>query len=237
MFLFQDCSQGVEEGGGGGGGGNGNGNPPDSTNYPCAKADSLENATIFKTLMTGLHTATDSSFEFGYFLTPNPPFTNVGINSVQGNLGAPYMPDFSLNNPIYGIFHSHFSGGMSIFSPADVRTLYKIYKDGNAAQGFTYAITTQTGSYVLEVNNVQAFLQYGDAHLQDDASFNDFQWGTYANNYISESGSHDGNEAGFLRMIGNENMGLKLLSSDGNNFDNWKVKGLNAYGSSINLPC
>ena len=236
VFLFTDCGLYVEEGGGGGGGGNGN-PPPNASADPCAKADSLGNATVFKTLMAGLHTSTDSSFEFGYFLTPNPPFTSMGITPVQGANGNHFLPDFSLNNPIYGILHSHFAGGMSIFSPADLRALYMIYKEGNAAPGFTYAVTTQTGSYVLDVNDVQAFLLYGDAHLQDNASFNDFQWGTYASNYISESGSHDGNEAGFLRMIANGNMGLKLLSSDGNGFDDWKVKGLNTYGSSINLPC
>jgi hypothetical protein len=106
-----------------------------------------------------------------------------------------------------------------------------------ATAGFTYADTTSSGTYVLQVSNVQTFLQYGAAHLEEEANFNDFQINKYAINNIWETGSHDGNEAGFLRMIANENMGLTLLSSESPGFNEWDVKGLSAYGSSINLPC
>ncbi len=55
-----------------------------------------------------------------------------------------------------------------------------------ADSNFVFAIVTQTGTYVLQVSDVQTFLQYGQSHLEDEASFNSFQWTTYATNLISE---------------------------------------------------
>lgn len=235
VYLFTDCSQGVEEGGSGGSGGTGSGNPSDSTITPCAKADSLNNDTGLQTYLNALGSVTDSSVECGVVKGPGTFGTTYQV--IYGNSNEPYLPGISPTSPIFGIYHSHFAGGFSIFSPQDIRYLYNLYKDHMADSSFVFAVTTQTGSYVLHVNNVQNFLNYGDAHLQDEASFNYFQWTTYAANLIWETGTHDGNEAGFLRLLNAENMGVTLFSCDDPALNDWKVKGLNNYNSPINMPC
>ena len=232
VFLFQDCSMGVEEGGSGSGGGGGT----NTYDTPCDKADSLEGDAGLKAYLSALHGVTDSSFEVG-FVRGHSPLGFSTYQLIQGAVGNPSLPNLSFTEPIDGLYHSHFSGGFSIFSPGDIRTMYNIYSDQMASPGFTFAVTTQTGTYVLYVDNVQQFLQYGQAHLADEASFNDFQIGTYVTNGIYESGTQLGNEIGFLKMLRDENMGLKLIEGTGTNFENWNVRGLGPINFPLNTPC
>lgn len=187
VFLFQDCSMGVEEGGSGSGGGGGT----NTYDTPCDKADSLEGDAGLKAYLSALHGVTDSSYEVG-FVRGHSPLGFSTYQLIQGAVGNPSLPNLSFSEPIDGLYHSHFSSGFSIFSPGDIRTMYNIYLDQMASPGFTFAVTTQTGTYVLYVDNVQQFLQYGQAHLADEASFNDFQIGTYVTNGIYESGTQLG---------------------------------------------
>jgi hypothetical protein len=207
-----------------GGGGSGGGGIDTIVN-PCAHANSLENDSAFRSQMIFLKSvAMDPAvnFENGY-VKGRDANGNIVYQPIQGNPGQPYLPNLAFTTPVDGIMHTHFIGAFSIFSPGDLRSLYNTYSDGMANQGFTFAVTTPTGNYVLQVTNVAAFLQYGATHFEDATSFNVFQMGTYAQYGISEIGTQAGNEAGFLNMIKSQSMGLTLVSGS-NDFQTWDVK-------------
>jgi hypothetical protein len=195
----------------------------------------LERDTAFRTQLSFLNSLTNLNYENGFVKGKDANGQTI-YEPIQGGPNQPYLPNLSFSSPVDGIMHSHFAGGFSIFSPGDIRTLYNTYNDGMAAVGFSFAVTTSSGTYVLQVSNVAAFLQYGAAHLVDEGSFDNFQLTTYVNNGIWELESHDWNENAFLKMLRDENMGLTLLSSESPGFNEWNVKGL-LYGSSINVPC
>lgn len=216
---------------GGGGSGPGGG---DTIVNPCAHASALSVDSGFRVQMLLLKSVTNLNYENGY-VKGKDANGNMVYQLVQGNPGQPYLPGFNFSSPVDGMLHSHFAGGFSIFSPADLLTLYSTYHDGHANPGFTFAVTTPNGNYVLEVTDVNAFLQYGAAHLSDQTSFNQFQAIIYAQYGIYEQGSQTTNETGFINMIQGEGMGLKLLSSD-DTFQTWHVKDVQN-NMPINVNC
>lgn len=219
VFLFTDCGQEVEEGGSGNGG---NGIPPaDSTLNPCYHASKLEGDSAFNSQLSFLHTLTGLNYENGYVIGKDGAGQTV-YQPIQGNVNQPSLPNLNFQFPVDGMMHSHFTGGFSIFSPADIRSLYNTFNDHMANPGFSFAVTTSTGTYVLQVTDVAAFLQYGSGHLADEPAFNEFQIDTYVTYGIYEMGGQASNETGFLNMIKSENMGLRLLSTS--DFNNWDVK-------------
>jgi hypothetical protein len=230
------CGGGDNGGGSGGNSGGGGSNSDTTINRICLEVDSLESNNAFKQRMTALYNSTSLNFEVGYFLQRNSNGSyNYGL--IQGTSNTPGLPDFNLTLPQDGLIHTHYSGLLSIFSPDDLRSLYLMYRDNCTNPGFIYGLVTGSTSYLLKIDNLGAFLQFGQQHFEDQASFNIFQ-NLYANVFgISASNAIAVNEQKFLWLLQENNSGLKLFSGDVNSFNNWELKGLNLNNEVILLNC
>jgi hypothetical protein len=223
--------------GGGGGSGSGGGSNPDTTIYNiCRQVDSLEVNSAFKQRMTALFNAVSLNYEVGYIMQRNNNGTyNYAL--IQGSSNGGGLPDFNFTQPQDGILHTHYAGLLSIFSPDDLRSLFRIYRDNYANSGFIYGLVTGSTTYLLEVGDLQTFLQFGQQYLEDATSFELFK-NIYSNVYvINNSNSPSLNEQRFLWLLNEVNSGLKMFSEDVTTFNNWDLKGLNLNNEVILLNC
>jgi hypothetical protein len=231
VYLFTDCGGNVQEGGGGNGGGNNQ-----SSSTPCEHALALAQDSIFQAGAQFLREVTTLNYEIGLIkgkdVNGKPVFVQI-----QGTPGNPYVEPPIINVHIDGIMHSHFSGGSSIFSPADLRALYQIYADSMANPGFIFTVVTGNTAYSLYVDNVSDFLTYGQQHFVDEIAFDDFQVYKWFEYNIWEMGDAASTQAGFVRLLAGEGTGLKLLSSNTLNFNEWEVKGVGLNNDIIVIPC
>lgn len=225
------------------GGGGGPTDPPliaDTLN-PCREVDSLTRDAVFIGKMQFLKDGTfGNNYETG-FVKGLDVFGNPVYQQIDGPAGQLGLPNFTLSSPIDGIIHNHWNSpkALSIFSPDDLRSLYNIYKNNMANPGFDYGVVTASGTtYVLKVENLSSFLQFGDMWFADNVTFNAFShtYGTLYN--ISTTNTSDVNEFRFVQMLNTVGAGLKLFTGITSNFASWQPQGLNDTNTGLMLkPC
>ena len=159
---------------------------------------------------------------------------------VQGpnNMLEMTLPINSMN-PADGYLHSHPQGALSIFSATDIKTIY----DGwvtlgiNNLETFTAGVVTASGTtYMLKVEDKNAFMNFATANLKYQNNFEAFEY-WYQIYGITENNSTGNVEAGFVNLINNKfNTGLKLFKGNTQNFGQWNLREYNQ-GSVINSNC
>jgi len=232
VFLFSDCSQGVEEGGSGNNGTGGN----QSNSNPCNEVDSLAENGDFQARLDTLRQGWGNNFEIGYSYTGSPA-TGYNFIKYQGLPGAGV--EVPTNGPVRGIIHNHnISEPFSIFSPDDLRRMYQVFYNNQADTGFSFTLVTNNTSYVLKVDNLAAFMQFGQNNLLDNASFFWFSYSIYTGYDIKENNPAGSNELGFLRMLSGMNTGLKLFAGS-EDFETWDLKGVDPFNPNniVTLNC
>ncbi|KFE97369.1 hypothetical protein [Chryseobacterium luteum] len=107
----------------------GSGENPNNSNDadPCEKSKKIGKNDKTKDLFEGLKTKVNSTKEFGQILKESGG--QINSTSVEGESGTGGI-DFSISEQIDGVIHSHYSGLLSIFSPADLASLSVIYAKG-----------------------------------------------------------------------------------------------------------
>ncbi|MGZ3753707.1 MAG: hypothetical protein ACXVAY_02040 [Mucilaginibacter sp.] len=150
----------------------------DTTKNPCSLANILAKSIPFTGLLGALQQVTNANNEVGYTYSINSDGSNM---AATGPFYGPANADsiaIPFSAPIDGIVHTHFAGGFTTFSPADIQQLYQIMQGGfmNNASTFTMAVVTSTGSYLLKISDATKFSAFGAANLTP-SSFNAFENG------------------------------------------------------------
>lgn len=225
-------------------GGGGYTNYADTTN-PCKNADSLAVNTGFKSRLDSLKALTNQNFETGYYSTKNPDGTYT-YHKQQGSPGNPYISGTNnITTPISSYMHNHYTGLLSVFSGGDLQQMYYWLKNGIIADPSTFSMSLVTANgttYMLQINDIIKFQQFGQTWLANAAWFTLFE-SLYTQNYgISETASNANNLSGFLRLLSEYNTGLKFFVGDNNNFSIWNPKrfqsdGTFNGGTIIDSPC
>ncbi|CAN5390381.1 hypothetical protein BH23BAC2_BH23BAC2_24720 [soil metagenome] len=102
-----------------------------------------------------------------------------------------------------GFMHSHYSGLLPIFSPADLQFLYIMMTNGNIRnhKDFSYILVTPQTSYTIKIDDYQQFQEFGALWLQD-SKIEGFEH--FYKNYVNPTKTNSENEIGFLDFMGRE---------------------------------
>lgn len=220
----------------GGGGDNGNENNPDSTINPCAHADSLAKNSEFKAKLDSLKGKSNGNKEYGYYYKENfaNTISEVPIEGPPDSAGI----NFSVNLPIDGFMHNHYSGLLSVFSVDDLASMAKLYVAGNMINPGTFTISVVTASntqYLLKIDNEVAFAQFA-ASLIADADTDNFEH-LYQTIYgIKKNNTAEKNEKNFLQFLEQVNSGLRLFKGN-SSFNSWTPLKVDDNGNIVVNPC
>lgn len=205
---------------------------------PCDTANNLEINSDFINKMKDLKSNTSLNYETG-FVVHSPNNGNYQYDYIQGNSNDPQI-GFSLQGKIDGYIHSHYGGTLSIFSGSDIRAIYQLYSNDNirdVPSFFCGVVTSQGTTYLLMIDDVGLFNNFGNQYLSDDESFQLFE-NTFSLLFnISVNNSILNNENSLLNMLESMNSGLKLFKGDYNNYSSWNPKGVDTNGATINSDC
>lgn len=238
-----------------GGGGNGGGYSypnPEEEEYEddCEKIERIgkdsKTTNLFKDLnqkKNNLVPGTNKYSEKSYILTENADGT-ITEDYKEGEPGKLEM-NVSFTNPIDGYIHSHYLGGLSIFSVSDLATMAALYKNGkiNDTNSFIMGVVTSSGThYILTIDDVSQFNIFASGLLDANNQFsekdkNAQEW-TYANvTKISPSSNGGLNEQRFMAYLETQNSGLKVLKANDNTFTNWSVLARKSDGTVQSINC
>ena len=205
---------------------------------PCELAELLEDDTEFRQKMGELFSKANSdSFESGYIFKKENSGTTY--TSIQGNAGEPFI-DYEFSNVMDGFLHNHYDDdddNFSTFSGNDIRALYGWLLNGkiNNTATFTMGLVTFYGtSYLLKIDDLAKFQEFGLNHLADEDDFATFdaeldQFYLLYTNFLNPQ---DGGESALLRMLEDNDSGLKLFKGN-SNFTDWKAREFNSNGDSV----
>lgn len=142
------------------------------------------------------------------------------------------------------IVHNHLEGSqynhIGTFSPNDILEFVNmitslqnqlVYKKKELA---TYLVCNE-GNYALKISNNSKLYNFALKYSSDPVYkrlVNKF----YVDNKISHGESKDDQNIGFLKLIQNFDIGIKLYESD-DSFTNWEELKLNRFNSIIKNPC
>lgn len=233
VYLYTTCSE--EEGpqGGcgctGGGGGGGNSGPGEANENPCAQAAFLDTSNVFHWFLDQLDSVMNvDQREWTVIQGVDSSLTIPVWQSIRGDSGVHSMAGFTPTIPIGALMHTHFgTGGYNIFSPADLRQLYFLYKDQMTQPGFIFTVQTPYGTYAITVENVADFIAWGDTYLNDTQAYNIFETQISTSLGLYEGAGSVESEAALTHIFNgstfNQGTGLKLLKNAGNDpgFGNW----------------
>ncbi len=223
------------------------------TQIPCEILSSLENNSDFKLILQDLkNKASTDNKETVYIMTGNVLMTGNyqyydPYEGVESELGVNLTIDEGYK--LSAMAHNHNNDAenrdLSIFSPADIYTLYRIIKFDNAESNslfFSFLVTASGTVYALRVNNASALINFGDVNffgwddedaennsnsLNDEFAGKDDSTLTFPTG-IKNSNTVEENELSFMKILDNTlvNIGLELYKAD-ENFENWKKVELN----------
>ena len=184
----------------------------------CAVKNKLQNDDIFKNQMSALlSSARSASFETAKVLynKPNPtPTDNFSYVSKNGTPTSPIVI-YDANTDMQAVLHNHYGDLCSIFSAQDLQDLYIKLKNYPQITDniFLGLVTSKNTAYLLQIENRDAFIAFGDEYLSTEDQIEDFMQNKMAKKYnIYGNGDSATNEAGFYKMMNDLNMGV-LLSS------------------------
>lgn len=186
--------------------------PPD----PCKLIKKLKLDTNFKARFTGMvEEARQWGFERGQLLTPKTtplPANNYSYTPINGSVAKPNIENITFLSGQIGFLHTHFDGLNSVFSPEDLALLYNIIKTPGFNPEFFFGLATSNSLYNLQVEDVDAFIAFGDKYLSDDNKIRKFKKEIYTkdNKYNLDSDDYIANDRNFTKMMKDLNMGVSL---------------------------
>jgi hypothetical protein len=199
--------------------------PPKNKKTPCQKIVDIGKTDKTKTLFQNLKTKTNSTKEFGEILVDNGlEITNTSVEGEAGQGGI----NIDLSTAIDGFIHSHYAGLLSVFSPGDLATISGLYKNGLIKNPDTFVfglVTASNTQYIMVIDDPVKFTTFAQQFLttngQIDIKYTD-NYGkfNYQSNNIKETNLSNANELGIVKLLANENSGLKILKGS-NNSNDW----------------
>ncbi|QQQ30016.1 hypothetical protein [Chryseobacterium indoltheticum] len=226
---FGICDQGGAGDGGGWdypGAGGDEETPEPPKKEPCEKIQEIGKNNDTKTLFENLKTKTNSTKEFGEILIES----NGQINNIpkQGEVGQGGIDISYSGGQIDGFIHSHYTGLLSIFSPADIASLSAMYASGSIKDLNTFImgiVTASNTQYMMVIDDPTAFASFAQQFLLPNGEidrdktdlFALLQYGKYD---IKNNGLASNNELGFVKLLSENSSGLKILKGS-NNSNNW----------------
>ncbi|MFY1044990.1 hypothetical protein [Chryseobacterium sp. GP-SGM7] len=193
---------------------------------PCEKIQEIGKHTKTKSLFENLKTKTNSTKEFGEILVEsNGQISNI---SKEGETGAGGIDISYSGGQIDGFIHSHYAGLLSIFSPADIASFSAIYASGSIRDINTFVMGVVTASntqYMMVIDDPASFAAFSQQFLlpngEIDQQYTDNYGKLHYNLYnIKNNGLAAANEVGFLKLLSEQNSGLKVLKGS-NNSNDW----------------
>jgi len=247
-------------GGGSGGGGGGGGTPPDCDpgptgnrteiafncgpgweplpidddppipEDPCAKIDSLKQEAEFRGAFANLESKTNENREYGYRVGEDGFY-----DLVTGPAGGSNGVNFIVSGNIHFLMHSHFTGGLPIFSGGDFETIKAIY-DVNylKTDKFFFGLSTETGSYVITIENSQKFRDFLDNYIDIPNESPKFEQ-KYMDYKIGKFSDNNKNIIEFFKLMEKLKTGTSLLKANSDFTEFSKVSVSN--NSLVLTPC
>lgn len=146
---------------------------------------------------------TNSLDKFNYMDYQGPP------NSTE--VTFPFLPDYS------GFIHCHYSGLLSIFSPQDLRRLYHIVTDNIYSLNssvFMGVVNSNGTAYIIQIDNVNEFVIFGNKELNKDADFASFETEKFNKKFnILNGNSESANEKNFIKMMSKLKIGINIYKA------------------------
>ena len=212
----------------------------------CETFTKLQSNEVFKNFVSALKDSTDLDHEVGYALTDN----ETAYDAIQGipdsNLDYAVAYDIPNGTVVDVLIHTHYTGGLSIFSPDDLQQIYMMMKNPNITipNNFTCILVTPDNEvYAMTISSKTNFLAFGDKWFPDEAKFEGFKTifsSSLQDNYIPGYGinkNHNSseNELNFLKMLGSKS-GIKLFKAN-SNLSQWQNLKIEANSVSSTNPC
>ncbi len=185
---------------------------------PCDLMSDRVNDQLFKDKLTYLKNNTGQNRELGFYYSETENGTNFS-GVLMGMNGIHELGYLSLSSPVDGIMHTHFAGGLSVFSPQDLVTFFYLYQNGlvNNVNTFSFQIVTASGTrYSIAIENEDEFVAFGNEFLTDQNLLS-FLFQSLDIKPVNSSGS---NEQKFLSFLQVNNSGLTLMSAN-STFTKW----------------
>ncbi|WP_350290263.1 hypothetical protein [uncultured Croceitalea sp.] len=187
---------------------------------PCKQMAKLESDSELISKLLELKSKTDDNREYAYYLYNGK---NTYFSPLKS--GPPNGGEISLTptSTIDGLLHSHYRGLYSIFSGADIRWIYEIYKRGKMRKwkNFIAIVVTNETVYSLKIDDINKFIAYGDLYFSSDGAFKDVYERLYIER-IKTTNTTLQNELGLLDLLSlNDGSGLKLFKGNPLTFTSW----------------
>ena len=186
-------------------------NAPASTD-PCAKIDSIKERASFRNAFTDLKNKTSEHKEYGYRVDDNNNDTTYYF--------IPGMPDeedgvqWYFYDTVFFLLHSHFSGGLPIFSGGDFETIAALYDaDFLNTEKFFFGVATETGAYILTIENPDKFELFREKYIDIENKSPDLEF-KYKKAKIEYSTDSTTTMKDFVELMEHLDMGVSLLKAN-----------------------
>lgn len=217
------------------GGGVGSIDPFAELRDPCKQMEKLEDDDEMIGMLKELQTKTTDDKEYlRFFVKENGSYSYSEL--VEGASGAAGV-NVTISTKVDGYMHSHYSGLLSIFSPADIKDMYNMYDEGKMKNWRKFMSILVTGSgttYVLKIKDLAKFKAYGQRWFLNNVDFLANE--AFYNVTINTNNSNYNNELGFLHYY-LKGSGLILFKGNPISFDNWTGVTTNEAGNGIIGDC
>ena len=219
----------------------------------CELFNKLKNDQPFKDIIQILKNGVNLTYEQGVALTNQPNGTYSAIVGVA-NPNEKYAVEFDVpNGTVIDILtHNHYTGGLTIFSPADLKQIYDYISTAPVDQGDNYVSVVVTPNpqdpqnptvYAITITDRAKFIAYGKANFGTETKFDIFR-GIFSlekgNRFITgcfginENHTSAENEASFLKLLG-KTSGLKVHKTNAD-LSQWNPLKLNTNDSVLPEP-
>ena len=209
----------------------------------CGIFNDLVQDQPMKDLINTLKGMTNLNTETGLALTKNADGT---YSAIQGVPNAKNEIEFNIPNgtTIDYIIHTHYTGGLSIFSAQDIQTMYNIVTNGNitTSQEFVSIVVTPNNDvYALSLQNRNAFINFGNTWLSQDILFRGFdQVMTFkgkGNFNINRENINSNNEKNFIKMLQKRQMSIQIHKANADDSE-WSRLTINPMTNEVTpTPC
>lgn len=202
---------------------------------PCKLKKLIEENPEIASKLLQLKGQTSLSKEVGYVMTKNPD-GSFSFQYIQGEENQHEIA-FTHNGNISGLMHTHFSGGLSVPSDFDIRSLYATLDHMDNPRTYLFGVVTwQQTVYLLTINSTTDFRAFGDRYLADGSAWFAF----FAEKFrlkISNDNTIAENETNLVKLLSEFNTGLSLVRGDASTMNNWTKLTENSDGSIKEKQC
>ncbi|SMO72388.1 hypothetical protein [Solitalea koreensis] len=177
-----------------------------------------------------------NNFETGYVLFSTSK-SSYAYEKVIGEQNKASI-NVDVDKPLDGYIHCHYSNLYPIFSGSDIRAVYDVYDINQMRNPATFllgVVSADGNAYILKIDNIELFKQFGQKNFQSLQSFHSFE-----NSYYNQQQSllSKGRTASFeitlIDMI--KNSGLILFKGN-MQFNTWLRMEKGADGNLITSAC